>query len=222
MRNLLLVVAAFAMFSQNAFAVIKPLYQDIKLPNQVMLEKQAFGALAAASSNNIKSAYAGSTSALAVTLSSFLAQPDVPRNVVITPGGTTGDIEACVIVVNGTNYFNQSISEDFTFIADQATAVTGSKAFKSITSVVFPANCESGGFAATWSIGQGEKIGLKRCMDDAGSWAWSSVAGAYESTRATVAANASAIESNTADFNGAMNGSNEFNGYFIQNFRCNP
>lgn len=222
MRSLYFVLVMFAIFSQTSFAAVKPQYMDIKLPTQVMLEKQSFGALAAASANNIKSAYAGATSAAAVTLSSFLAQPDAPRNIVITPGGTTGDVEACVIVVNGTNYFDQSISENFTFIADQSTAVTGSKAFKSISSVVFPANCESGGFAATWSIGQGEKIGLKRCMDDAGNWAWSSVGGAYETTRATVAASASAIESNTADFNGTMNGSNEFNGYFVQNFRCQP
>lgn len=209
-------------FAASSQAAPKRMFQDLRLPTQQIVEKQSFGALAAASANNVLSASAGPTSAAAASVTSFAAQPDVARNLVITPGGTTGDIEACVITVSGTNKYDRSISETFTFVADQSTAVTGAKAFKSVTSVAFPADCESGGFAATWSVGQGEKIGLKNCLDTAGDWLQSSVAGAYESTRATVVASASAVESNTADFNGTMNGSNSFVGYFFQNFRCNP
>jgi len=220
MRNLLILLVMFFSFMTKAYVV--PVYRDLKPATQVMIEKQDFGTPIAASSSNVKSAYAGATSAAAVTLTVFSAQPDYARNLVITPGGTTGDIESCVIVVNGTNYYGAAISENFSFSADQSTAVTGSKAFKSVTSVVWPANCESGGFAATWSIGVGEKIGLKSCMAYAGEWVFSEVAGAYESTRATVVANASAVESNTADFNGTMNGSNQFYGFYIQNYACKP
>lgn len=212
----------FTVLTVTANAAVKPYYQDAKFPTQAMVEKQSFGTPAAAGTANILSANAGATSAAAATVSTFVAQPDVPRNLVITPGGTTGDVEACVIVVSGTNYFDQSITESFTFLADASSATTGAKAFKSVSSILFPANCESGGFAATWSVGFGEKLGLKRCMDVAGDWVSSHAAGVYETTRATIAASASAVESNTADFNGTMNGSNAFYGYFFQNFRCNP
>jgi hypothetical protein len=204
----------------NAYVV--PTNRDLKPASQVMLEKQDFGTPVAASATRLSSGVAGPTSAAAATISSFTLQPDVPRNIVITPGGTTGDVESCVITVSGTNYFGATITETFTFAADASTAQTGSKAFKTVSSVAFPASCESGGFAATWSVGVGEKIGLKRCMANAGDWVWSEVAGAYEATRATIAASASAVESNTADFNGTMNGSNRFLGFFVQNFACLP
>jgi hypothetical protein len=209
-------------FATMANAYVVPTNRDLKPASQVMLEKQDFGTPVAASATRLSSGVAGPTSAAAATISSFTLQPDVPRNIVITPGGTTGDVESCVITVTGTNYFGATITETFTFAADASTAQTGSKAFKTVSSVAFPASCESGGFAATWSVGVGEKIGLKRCMANAGDWVWSEVAGAYEATRATIAASASAVESNTADFNGTMNGSNRFLGFFVQNFACLP
>lgn len=205
-----------------ATAYVVPTFRDIKPASQVMIERQDFGTPIATLATRIVTGTAGATSAAIATLSTFSAQPDVPRNITIIPTGTTTDVESCVIVVNGTNYFGRAISENFTFAVDANTAQTGAKAFKTITSVVFPANCESGTFAATWNIGVGEKIGLKRCMANAGDWVWSQVAGAYESTRATIAASASAVESNTADFNGTMNGSNTFLGFFVQNFACLP
>jgi hypothetical protein len=213
-------VLLFASFS--ASAAIRPYYQDIKLPTQQVVEKQTISDPAAAGTTDMLSAFAGATSAAAVTRTTFVAQPDVPRNLVITPGGTTTDVEACTVVVNGTNFFGTAISENFAFLANASTATTGAKAFKTVTSVVFPANCESGGFAATWDMGFGEKLGLKRCMDAAGHLLMSTVAGAYEATRPTVTASATAVESNTADFNGTMNGANDFEAFFFQNFRCNP
>lgn len=203
-----------------AYAWIRRLDSDVKPASQQMTEKQTFTNLLAATTNTILNANAGATSAAAATVTTFAGQPDSPRNLVITPGGTTGDVESCVIVVNGTNIKNAAISENFTFAADANTAQTGNKAFKTVTSVVFPANCESGGFAATWSVGLGEKIGLKNCLDQAGHIFFSTLNGAKEATAPTMAANASAVESNTADFNGAMNGTNDFELFYIQNFRC--
>lgn len=205
-----------------AEAYVVPTYRDLKPATQVMLERQDFGTPIVATTNAVKTTYAGPTSAATVTLSSFTAQPDVPRNLTITPTGTTGDVESCVITVNGTNYFGRAISETFTFAADASTATVGAKAFKTVTSVVWPANCESGSFGATWIIGVGEKIGLKRCMAVAGDWAWSSIGGVYETTRATIVADADEVEKNTADFNGTMDGSARFLGTFVQNFACLP
>lgn len=220
MKMLFMFLIMFLTATANAYVV--PVYRDLKPATQVMLENQDFGTPIVATTNYIKTTYAGPTSAAALTLSSFSHQPDVPRNLTITPTGTTGDVESCIVTVNGTNYFDAAISETFSFAADASSATVGAKAFKSVTSVVWPANCESGGFAATWIIGVGEKIGLKRCMANAGDWAWSMVAGVYETTRATIAASASAVESNTADFNGTMDGSARFIGRFVQNFACLP
>lgn len=228
MKKFMFSIILLLALTSFAFAYVRPMYQDIKLPSQVMVEKQSFGTPVAASTTRLSNAIPGPTSAgggatyPAVSITSFTLQPDVPRNIVITPGGTTTDVESCAVLVSGTNYFGQSISETLSFAANASAATTGAKAFKSVTSVAFPADCESGQAAATWSVGVGEKIGLKRCMDFAGEWLLSEVAGVYESTRATVVASASAVESNTADFNGSMDGSAEFIGFFFQNFRCSP
>lgn len=222
MKILILTLTLFLLTTIEAFAYVRPLRVDLKPATQVMIQKQAHGALAAAGSNQVLSAHAGNTSSAAVTVTSFVAQPDVPRNLVITAGTSTPDVnDDCQIVVTGTNYRNATITETFETYEDQAEAMTGTKAFKTVTSVVFPASCEDGLFAATWSIGYGEKIGLSRCIDYAGNWVFSTAGGSYESTRATVVADADEIEKNTADFNGTMNSSNLFFSYFIENYRCN-
>lgn len=215
----LIALALFAMVT-TAHAVPRRLFQDLKLPTQQMVEKFTISDPIAASATRVVSGTAGATSAAVATLTTFSAQPDVARNLTITPGGTTGDVEACTVTVTGTNYKNAVITEDFAFLADASTATVGAKAFKTVTSVSWAADCESGGFAATWSIGVGEKLGLNHCLDKAGHLLMSTAAGAFESTRATMAVSASAIESNTADFNGTMNGSNDFEIFYFQNFLC--
>lgn len=203
-----------------ASAAVQPYYQDIKLPTQKVIERQSILNPAASTTNSVKSAYAGATSAAAVVLTSFAAQPDVPRNLNITPAGTTGDVEACVINVVGTDINDNSIQEYFTFAANDAARVDGHKAFKTVTSVTWPANCESGSFGATWSIGYGEKIGLKRCMDSTGWVFHSSLNGVKEGTAPTLVYNEDVVSYNTADFNGTMNGTSDFEIFFMQNYRC--
>ncbi len=220
MKFLLILSILFAGLMASAYVV--PVYRDLKPATQVMLERQDFGLPIVATTNYIKTTYAGPTSAAALTLSSFTHQPDVPRNLTITPTGTTGDVESCVVHVIGTNYLNAAISEDFTFSANASTAQTGAKAFKSVVSVTWPASCESGGYAATWVIGVGELIGLKSCMANAGDWVWSEVGGVYETTRAGITADASHVELNTADFNGTMDAATRFLGFFVQNYACHP
>lgn len=221
MRNLISIFLLVA-FIQTADAYVRPYRLDFKPATQQMIEKQTITDPAAAGTNEVLDANAGNTSAAAATVTTLAAQPDVPRNLVITPGSTTADVAACDVVVNGTDFHGDSISETFTFAENASTATTGSYAFKSVTSIVFPAACEDTPFGATWSVGYGEKLGLKRCMDYAGHLIQSTVGGAYESTRATVVADADEIEKNTIDFNGTMNGANDFEVFFIQNFRCLP
>ncbi len=202
-------------------APLKRLFQDVKLPTQQMIERQTVAAPIVATTNYIKTTYAGSTSSAAVTLSSFTHQPDVARNLTITPTGTTADVEACDIVVNGTNIFDHAITETFSFLANASTATVGAKAFKSVTSVVFPADCESGGFAATWVIGVGSALGIKRCIANAGDVIHANFDGASE-TVGTVTVSATAVESNTYTPTGTMNAAKNVIIDFFQNFGCFP
>lgn len=218
-----IILTVFLLISAQSFAApVKRFFQDGKLPTQELIERQSFTNPEVAAANDILSANAGNTSAAAATVSTFVAQPDLPRSITITPAGTTADVASCSVVVSGTNFYGESISESFAFAANASTVTVGSKAFKTVSSVLFPAACEDTPFGATWSVGYGEKLGLKRCMGQAGDAILSTVAGVFESTRATVAVNATAIESNTADFNGTMDGAADFDLLFIQNFRCFP
>jgi hypothetical protein len=205
-----------------AASSVQRYFRDSKYPTQAAIEKQTFPTPAATGTADVLSANAGATSAAAATVTTFVTQPDVPRNLVITPGGTTTDVEACDVTVTGTNFFGQSISEVFSFVANASSASTGNKAFKTVTSIGWAADCESGAFGATWSVGFGKKLGMKRCMAAAGDYVWSTFDGAYESTRGTAAANTTAIESNTFTPNGTLDGAKDAVLYFVQNFRCFP
>lgn len=218
-RSLLALTFALALCAP-ALAAVKRSALDMKYPTQAALEHQTITDAVLADNDRVKTTYAGPTSAAAVVLSSFTAQPDVPRNITITPTGTTGDVESCVITVAGTNIRGAAISETFTFSANDSTLVAGAKAFKTVTSVTWPADCESGGFAATWIVGVGDVLGLSKCIDNAGAVAWAVFDGAYEDTRPTCVADADEIEKNTCDINGTLNGAKDVELYYVQNFRC--
>jgi len=130
-----------------------------------------------------------------------ITQPSVPRNVTATAGGTAGDIKAIQVIVAGTNYAGEAITETLpAFTVDTAGSVTGSKAFKTITSITIPAHDGTG---ATTAIGFGEKLGLPYKL------AHNTVLSAYldnakEGTAPTVTISTTAIESNTIDLNSAL------------------
>jgi len=221
----MLIAFVFVLLSLEAFALpYDRRFRDQKLPTQKIMEYQLISNASVAGVNSILDNDAGATSAAAASQTTFDNNIDVARNIVITPSGTTADVASCVINVVGTDFHGQSINEDFTFAANQTSAVTGNKAFASISTVSYPASCEDSPFGATWRVGYGEKLGLKRCLDQAGHVVFSTSGGAYESTRPTVAVDASNVEGNTADFNGAMDGSNDFEIFFVQNFAasCMP
>lgn len=207
-----------------SFAAIRPYYQDIKLPTQVLLEHQDFTDPAAAGTDEVLSTEAGMISEVAVIQTTFDAQPDVSRNLILTPGGTSADIEACTVVVVGTNQIGGVISENFTMGSTMSTAITGVQAFKTVVSVTFPVECEKSPWGGTYDLGYGEAIGLNRCLANVGDLAWTTVDGAYESTRATAVVDDNEVSKNTLDFNGTMNGANDFQAFYIQNFNaaCQP
>lgn len=197
---------------------VKRMFQDIKLPTQAQIEHQTITTPIAASATRLKTGQATSAS-VTTTVTSFSAQPDVPRNITITPTGTTADVPAGDIIVTGKNFFDATITETFTLTANQSTIATGSKAFKSVTSVLFPIQDGAG---ATYNIGVGSALGVKRCAANAGAYAWSAFDGAYESTRGTMVADSDEVEKNTFTPNGSMNGSKNVELYFVQNWGCHP
>lgn len=196
---------------------------DAKWPTQMAVEKQIITNPPAANSTLILSGVAGVTATSDVTVTSFAAQPTVTRNLVLTPGGTTADVTACTVTVTGTDFYGKVITEGFAVTNTQSTATTGVKAFKTVTSVIFPAACESGAtHAATWSLGTGTKLGLKYCMDSADHYLHTGFGGVKETTAATIAANATAVSGNTASLNSSLTGSSSVSLFFFQNFRCKP
>lgn len=130
-----------------------------------------------------------------------ITQPSVPRNLTATTDGTATDIKAVSVIVTGTNYLNEVITETLPiFTVNTKTTVIGSKAFKTITSILIPAHDGTG---ATVSIGTGAKLGLwnklthntilKTVFDNT-----------VEANAPTLAVSATAIESNTVTLDSAL------------------
>jgi hypothetical protein len=216
MKTLLTLVMSFFMV-ETATANFVRMPNNIRLPSQEVISKTKRSAPASASTVNILNGVDGASSASAATVSSFLAQPDVPRNLVITPGSTTADVAAGDVTVYGRNEKGSSISEAFTFTANQSTAVTGNKAFAKIDRIVFPG--EDSPFGATWSVGVGDKLGLSHCIDGSG-WVIKGLVDNAALTGITMATSATALESNTFIPDPAANGARVFHVFAIDNFRC--
>ena len=155
----------------------------------------------AASTTGVHAAIACSTSVTTVTTG--FTNPGCPKNVSATAGGTAGDIKAVQVVVAGTNFADEVISETLpVFTVDTAGTVVGSKAFKTVTGVTIPA---MDGAGATVSIGFGEKLGLPFKL------AHNTVLAAYlnntkEGTAPTVTTSTAAVDGNTIDLNSTLDG----------------
>lgn len=179
--------------------------------------RQTWADVATANTTLLTTAQATSASVV-TTVTTFSAQPDFARNIVITPGGTTADVPAGDITVTGTDIRGATISETFTLTANQSSASTGSKAFATVTSIVYPIQ---DGAAATYSVGTGVKLGLKHKLVEA------SVVDAYtdgvrETTAATVANSSSVVSSNTVSTNTAPNGSRDFTVLYFTTDKAGP
>ena len=133
-----------------------------------------------------------------------ISNPPAPRNVTATAGGTAGDIKAGQVIVAGTNMEDEAITETLpVFTVDTAGTVTGSKIFKTVTSITIPAHDGTG---ATTAIGFGDKLGLPYKRDVLPCIA-AYLGTTLESTAATIAASATTIDGNSIDLNSALDGS---------------
>lgn len=193
--------------------------RDMKLASQALLEKDTFSAPVALDDDRVLTDEATSASAT-TTVTTFDAQPDVCRTLSITPTGTTADVAHGSVVVTGTNANGSSMTESFDFAANQASKIQGSKAFCSVTSILFPIQ---DGASATFDVGVDETLGLSKCLDGTGDVSWLTFGGALEATRPTIEVDATDVSLNKLSaWNQSPDGSSDIKVYFVQNFRCLP
>lgn len=133
-----------------------------------------------------------------------LTNPPCPRNITATAGGTAGDIKAIQVVIVGTNYLDEVITETLpAFTVNTGGSVAGALAFKTVTQITIPAHDGTG---ATTSIGFGDILGLPDAA--AARLAEATIFnGVVETTAVTLVKDADEIEKNTADLNSALDGS---------------
>lgn len=155
----------------------------------------------AASTTGVKTAVA--STGVTQTITTGITNPAVPRVLTATAGGTATDIKAIQVVITGTNYNGDVITETLpAFTVDTAGTVTGTKAFKTVTQIVIPAHDGTG---ATTAIGFSEILGLPFKLTN-NSHLTSFLNNVREGTAPTVVFNASTLESNTVKLNSALNG----------------
>lgn len=137
-------------------------------------------------------------------LTTGITNPDVPRNITATAGGTAGDIKAITVTIDGTNYADEVIQEVLpAFTVNTPGTVTGSQAFKTVTQITIPAHDGTG---ATTAIGTGAKLGLHHELSrDTVLRAF--FGGVLEGTAPTIAFDADEYDKNTATLNSTLDGS---------------
>ncbi len=135
-------------------------------------------------------------------LTTEITNPSVPRNITATAAGVATDIKAIQVIVEGTNYNNEVITETLpAFTVAAAGTVIGNKAFKTITKITIP---DHDGIGATTAIGFGEKIGLPYKLSH------NTILATYldnirEVTAPTITTSAISLENNTIDLSSALN-----------------
>lgn len=139
-----------------------------------------------------------------VVVTTAITSPAVARNITATAGGTAGDVKAISVTITGTDLSGAVITEVLpAFTVNTTGIVTGSKAFKTVTSIAIPAH---DGVGATTAIGWGSKLGLHHELDH-NTVLFAFLNNVKEGTAPTVATSASVLASNTMTLNSSLDGS---------------
>ncbi len=180
-----------------------------------------------ASTTAIHAAITGSASVV-ITTTTAITDPDVPRALTVTAGGTAGDIATGDVTITGTNVEGKVITETFSFTADTAATVTGAKAFKTVTSIAIPIQDGAG---ATFAVGTSTKIGLNHRLATTATAAGTvrvvsiTTAGVkvLQAAPTTLAASATLVENNTVIPATVPNGTTAYSiHYFFYNWGLDP
>lgn len=92
-----------------------------------------------------------------VTVTTGFTQPDVPRILAVTTGGTTADFAASTLTIVGVNVEGKTITDVLAISDNQAGQTVGSLVFKRITSVALN---KADGTGGTFTIDTTNKLGL--------------------------------------------------------------
>ena len=137
------------------------------------------------------------------------AQPDIPRNITVTAtAGATADTLGNV-TISGTNYDDEEISEIITPVA--GSAIAGTKAFKSVTTVVGAGWVIDAveGTNDTIKVGIGNELGLPLMLDSAVEIMMGILGTTITATNPTVS-NPASLEGTTIDMStGTYNATKE-------------
>ena len=128
--------------------------------------------------------------------SGFLAQPDVPRNIIGTMNtSTTGSLK-----LTGTDISDAVITENLTWTAETG-AKSSTKAFKTVTQV--GGTCTTN--TAQFLLGTGDLIGLN-LMSATNPVLYCALSGTREGTAPTVTVSSTVLSQNTIDLSSAYGG----------------
>lgn len=130
-------------------------------PNYKNIYSNSFGytdrskKIAAASTTAILAATAGANTAQTITAG--ITNPDVPRALVLTVGGTAANVQSGTVIVTGYNQEGKLITDSFAVPIGGTGTYNGIKAFLYVTSVFIPAQIGTG---ATFAIGTQNALGI--------------------------------------------------------------
>jgi hypothetical protein len=126
---------------------------------------------------------------------SFLAQPDYPRNIIATFNAST----AGSIKITGTDISGAAITENLTV---SGTSAASTKAFKTVTRI--DADLASGQTNKTLKMGTGDRLALNTKLSR-NTVIWAFLGNTRESTAPSVTTNSSVLSLNTADLSSELN-----------------
>lgn len=148
--------------------------------------------------SNVVLADTAMASGVTTEVTAGITNPDVPRN--LTVKGNDANVTGNVVIV-GTNAGGEAMTE--TIALAGAAVVVGNKAFKTVTSITLPAYAVAN--TERVRVGTGAKLGLPVKLSR-NTVLTAYLANVREGTAPTIAVSASALESNTATLNSALNG----------------
>ena len=148
--------------------------------------------------------------ATASVVTTGITNPTVPMNITATAGGTAEDVKAIQVIIEGTNFNDEVITETLpAFTVDTLGTVAGTKAFKTVTKITIPAH---DGLGATTAIGFGAIFGLPYKLSATEQVIVKLFNNAADTGTVAKSAN---LESNTFDPNGTPDGAKPIDLYII-------
>jgi len=129
----------------------------------------------------------------------FIAQPDVPRNIIGTVNASTN----LSVKLTGTDISDAAITENLTWAAETGVKAS-TRAFKTVTRV--DATLTAGETAKTLKLGTGNLLGLNEKLGTYDQVCDTYVNGVIESTAAAVTKNSTVLSLNTVDTASAPGG----------------